>query len=71
MGSVDYFERSFFNVPGNAQARLGMAGVLHSVSLYMLPCSGKVISVYGGIINVRIIDVKKLEKTPTRKEKIT
>lgn len=52
-------------------ARLGMAGVLHSVSLYMLPCSGKVISVYGGIINVRIIDVKKLEKTPTRKEKIT
>lgn len=31
----------------------------------------KVISVYGGIINVRIIDVKKLEKTPTRKEKIT
>lgn len=56
---------------GNEQARQGMAGVLHSVSLYMLPCSGKVISVYGGIINVRIIDVKKLEKTPTRKEKIT
>lgn len=49
-------------MPGLRIARLGMAGVLHSVSLYMLPCSGKVISVYGGIINVRIIDVKKLEK---------
>lgn len=56
-------------MPGSAQARLGMAGVLHSVSLYMLPCSGKVISVYGGIINVRIIDAKKLEKASTRKRK--
>lgn len=49
-------------MPGLRIARQGMAGVLHSVSLYMLPCSGKVISVYGGIINVRIIDVKKARK---------
>lgn len=32
--------------PGGSQTRQGMAGVLHSVSLYMLPCSEKV---YGGI----------------------
>ncbi len=43
--------------PGSAQTRQGMAGVSHSVSLYMLPCSRKVISVYGGII-----DVKKVRK---------
>lgn len=46
--------------PGSAQARQGMAGVLHSVSLYMLPCSGKVISVYGGTNNR--IDVEKVRK---------
>lgn len=39
----------------HCQARQGMAGVLHSMSLYMLPCSGISVSGNGGIINDSVV----------------